>query len=172
MAHERYTRTNQKLFFAGLALEAWRRAEQGPAAEAPGRAQAEREACFFHLYGALLGLCQEITGFYRMPLADATSVERILTREAIGANPSPELGELLEIAGHPDAWVSRLLGEYARLFEPPRAPAQAKQDPAMPLIQAVALGDEEPALTPDEVEGWRRELKAVTLRFRQGMTEW
>jgi len=34
MAHERYTRTNQKLYFAGLALSSWRRAEeqgtQGP----------------------------------------------------------------------------------------------------------------------------------------------
>ena len=31
MAHEPYTRTNQKIFFAGLALESLRKAEAGEA---------------------------------------------------------------------------------------------------------------------------------------------
>ena len=33
--------------------------------------QAEREAALFHLHGALLGLCHEIAGFYRLPQAAA-----------------------------------------------------------------------------------------------------
>ena len=53
MAHELYTRTNQKIYFAGLALENWRRAEEKGAMNAPGLIQAEREASLFHLYGAL-----------------------------------------------------------------------------------------------------------------------
>ena len=32
MANERYTRTNQKLYFAGLALESWRLAQAASAA--------------------------------------------------------------------------------------------------------------------------------------------
>lgn len=172
MANERYTRTNQKLFFAGLSLEAWRRAVADDGLEAPGRVQAEREASLFHLHGALLGLCQEVAGFYRTPQADATAVEAILDRAALEAHPTPELAELLEIAGNPDTWLSELLRHYRRLFEPLRAPAKAKQDPGLPLIEAVSLDTAEPALSPDEVEAWRRELKAVTLRFRQGMTEW
>jgi len=53
MAQELYTRTNQKLFFAGLALESMAKAEQSQAMNAQGLVQAEREAAQFHLYGAL-----------------------------------------------------------------------------------------------------------------------
>lgn len=62
MANERYTRTNQKLYFAGVALDFWRKAEAGRAMNWQAQVQAEREACLFHLYGALLGLCHEIAG--------------------------------------------------------------------------------------------------------------
>ncbi|NON33562.1 DUF6586 family protein, partial [Klebsiella pneumoniae] len=53
MAQELYTRTNQKLFFAGLALESMAKAEQSQAMNAQGLVQAERESALFHLYGAL-----------------------------------------------------------------------------------------------------------------------
>lgn len=36
MAHELYTRTNQKIYFAGLSLEALARAEEGAHHEFPG----------------------------------------------------------------------------------------------------------------------------------------
>ncbi|KTS91775.1 DUF6586 family protein, partial [Pseudomonas parafulva] len=67
MARELYTRTNQKLYFAGLALESMARAEQSQAMNAQGLVQAERESALFHLHGALLGLCHEISGYYRLP---------------------------------------------------------------------------------------------------------
>ena len=67
MANELYTRTNQKIYFAGLSLEALGRAEEGKEMNAIALVQAGREAALFHLYGALLGLCHEIAGFYRLP---------------------------------------------------------------------------------------------------------
>lgn len=167
MANERYTRTNQKIFFAGLALESWR-----AAGGVPGKVQAEREACLFHLYGAVLGLCQEVTGFYRTPQADANAVEAIINAEVLQANPAPELAELLELAQSPSSWLSDLLGHYRMLFEPPRPPAKAKQDPSVPIINAVSLDDEAPELSADQLESWRSELKALALRFRESMTEW
>jgi hypothetical protein len=71
MAHELYTRTNQKIYFAGLALEAMNKASEGRAMNAQALVQAERESAIFHLYGALLGLCHEIAGFYRLSQASA-----------------------------------------------------------------------------------------------------
>ena len=65
-ANELYTRTNQKIYFAGLSLEALGRAEEGKEMNAIALVQAGREAALFHLYGALLGLCHEIAGFYRV----------------------------------------------------------------------------------------------------------
>lgn len=172
MAHELYTRTNQKIYFAGLALESWRRAEDNGAMNAPGVIQAEREACLFHLYGALLGLCHEIAGYYRLPGANAPRVELLLVRSPSNASPSPELAELIELAEHSETWLAHLLKAYAALFEPPRAPAKAKTDPTLPLIEAVSVEEDVPALGRAEVEAWRGNLKELALRFRESLTEW
>ena len=75
MARELYTRTNQKIYFAGLTLEAMRRAESGQALNAQALLQAERESCLFHLYGAALSLCHEIAGYYHVAPANAPRVE-------------------------------------------------------------------------------------------------
>ncbi|NRF49064.1 PasA protein [Pseudomonas stutzeri] len=172
MAHELYTRTNQKIFFAGLSLESWRKAEETASMNSQGLIQAEREACLFHLYGALLGLCHEIAGYYRSPGADAPVVEAFLTRSVLEAAPSPELAELLELSEQPGTWLGQLLAAYRQLFQPPRAPAKAKTDPRQPLIEAVTVEDETPPLTRAELEAWRQNLKGLALRFRESLTEW
>ena len=172
MAHELYTRTNQKIYFAGLSLESWRRVEEKGVLNAPGLIQAEREASLFHLYGALLGLCHEIAGYYRLPNANAARVDLLLTRSPQNASPSPELAELIELAEHSETWLAQLLKAYAALFEPPLPPAKAKTDPAMPLIEAVSLDDETPVLARAEIESWRQNLKELALRLPESLTEW
>lgn len=174
MAHELYTRTNQKIFFAGLALEALGKAEQGQAVNAPAQIQAGRETALFHLYGALLGLCQEIAGYYRLPQAGASRAELLLTPQVLESVAIPELGELIELAQNRHTWLGQLLAAYAALFEPLRAPVKPKGDVTQPIIQAVNLDDEpepEPGLTRDELESWRQSIKSLAVRFRQGMNE-
>ncbi|WP_349573040.1 DUF6586 family protein [Azotobacter salinestris] len=173
MAHELYTRTNQKLYFAGLALASLRQAEESRALNAQAQAMAEREAVLFHLYGALLGLCHEIAGFYRLPEAGSPQVERFLNAELLRAAPGPELAELVELASQPETWLAELLGEYARLFQPPQAPKKTKTDPRLPLIETVSLDEEEatPALSAAQLEQWRQSLKELALRFRESLTE-
>ena len=172
MAHELYTRTNQKIYFAGLALENWRRAEEKGALNAPGLIQAEREASLFHLYGALLGLCHEIAGYYRLPGASAPRPELLLMPSVQGSSSSPELAELIELVEHPETWLAQLLKAYSALFEPPRAPAKTKTDPTMPLIEAVSVDAQVSALAREELEAWRSSLKELALRFRESLTEW
>ncbi|MGA6104296.1 DUF6586 family protein [Pseudomonas solani] len=171
MAHELYTRTNQKLYFAGLALESWRKAEEGRAINAQALVQAEREAALFHLYGALLGLCHEIAGYYRLPEANAPRPEMLLTADVLAAAPSPELSELVELAQQQETWLAELLVAYGALFLPPQAPKKAKVDPTLPLIEAVSVDDEPPALSRATLEEWRQHLKNLALRFREALSE-
>ena len=172
MANERYTRTNQKLYFAGVALDFWRKAEAGRAMNWQAQVQAEREACLFHLYGALLGLCHEIAGYYRLPQADANTVEQLLSAERLAASPSPEMAELVELAQHAETWLAKLLNAYNALFQPPREIVPAKQDVTMPLITAVTLEDEVQPVSVDELEFCRQQLKELALRFRGSLSEW
>lgn len=172
MAHELYTRTNQKLFFAGLALEAMAKARDSRAMNAQGLEQAERESAIFHLYGALLGLCHEIAGYYRLPQASTPRAEDLLSPKVLESIAIPEMGELVELAQHRETWLAQLLASYQALFMPPRAPRKPKGDVTQPLIIAVG-GEEEPeqALTREEMEHWRQQLKSLAIRFREGLSE-
>lgn len=173
MAGELYTRTNQKIFYAGLSLESWRKAEEGRAMNAQALVQAEREATLFHLYGALLGLCHEIAGFYRLPNSSAARAEVLLDRQNLDGAPSPELAELVELAENRQTWLGQLLAAHTELFKPPRPPREPKGDPgASTLIEAVSVGDEPPLLERETLESWRQELKALAQRFRVGLSEW
>ncbi|MCV4288570.1 PasA protein [Pseudomonas capsici] len=172
MAHELYTRTNQKIYFAGLALEALGKAEKGQAINAQALLQAEREAVLFHLYGALLGLCHEIAGFYRLPQANAPRTELLLTQDVLDAVAIPEMAELVELTKNRETWLAQLLSAYSALFEPPRAPKTPKGDVTQAMIVAVNLdSDPEIELTREELEGWRQQLKGLAIRFREGLSE-
>lgn len=174
MARELYTRTNQKIYFAGLALEAMRRAETGHALNAQALLQAEREACLFHLYGGVLSLCHEIAGYYHVAPANAPRVELLLNSTVLATAPSPELAELVELTLQAHSWLAKLLAAYAGLFMPPQAPKVTKVDPTLPLINAINLDEVEaaPELSSAELESWRQPLKALALRFRETLTEW
>jgi hypothetical protein len=172
MAYELYTRTNQKIYFAGLALESMGKAQEGRAMNAQALLQAERESALFHLYGALLGLCHEIAGYYRLPQANAPRAEMLLNQDVLDALAIPEMAELIELAQHGETWLAQLMAAYNALFQPPRAPKKAKGDVTQPLIVAINLDDEpEPELTREELESWRQQLKGLAIRFREGLSE-
>lgn len=172
MAHELYTRTNQKIFFAGLALEAMAKARESGAMNAQGLEQAERESAVFHLYGALLGLCHEIAGFYRLPQANSPRAETLLTPQVLETIAIPEMAELVELAQQRETWLAQLLASYNKLFLPPKAPNKPKGDVTQPLIIAVGAQEPvEPELTREEMESWRQQLKGLAIRFREGLSE-
>jgi hypothetical protein len=176
MAYELYTRTNQKLYFAGLALQALGRAEAGGALNTTALLQADRESALFHLYGALLGLCHEIAGYYRLPHAASPRAETLLDAQASQELAIPEMAELVELAQNPHTWLGRLLSEYAALFRPPQAPKVVKGDvriAVIPLLDLDAKSEEDrvAALSREELESWRQNLKALAIRFREGLSE-
>ena len=172
MAHELYTRTNQKIYFAGLALEAMNKASHGGAMNAQALRQAECESAVFHLYGALLGLCHEITGFYRLPQAHANRVELLLTQDVLDANAIPELAEMVELARAPGTWLAQLVAAHAALYQPLQAPKKVKVDVFQPLIDVVSLEDDvQETLSHETLEQWRQSLKKMALRFRDALNE-
>lgn len=141
MAQELYTRTNQKLFFAGLALESMAKAEQSQAMNAQGLVQAERESALFHLHGALLGLCHEIGGFYRLPVV--ATVEQALADDALNGIAIPEVAEPAG-AGPPARNVVGANAECLCRFVPTTGRQEStKTDVTQPLIQAVNLDEPE-----------------------------
>ena len=105
--------------------------------------QAGRESAMFHLYGALLGLCHEIAGFYRLPQANAPAGgDAADARKCWKSIAIPELAELVELAG-----TANLAGQLLASFGVVHAAAGTAQTQGRrhtAADQAVDLAEEEP----------------------------
>ena len=60
MANEVYTRTNQALYFARLAIESWSEAEASDALSAITMTRYHREHALFHLHRTVLAVAHEV----------------------------------------------------------------------------------------------------------------
>lgn len=169
MANEVYTRTNQALFFARLAVESWAEAAQSDAVNAISQARYHREHAMFHLYRAVLAVAHEVADRYRWPLMDARTVEQVLVSSVADRFPGPELAELTELAQAGDSWLGRLLAGWQQLQLPPKPQESKPQDSALIASSAVTAGREW------SLEDAREAHAALTERlccYREGMLEW
>ena len=96
----------------------------------------------------------------------------MLTRQVLEEKAIPELAELVELACAPHTWLAQLVATHAALYQPLQAPKKVKVDVFQPLIDTVNLEDEAPlGLSRETLEEWRQNLKALAIRFRDGLNE-
>lgn len=157
-----YTRTNQKLYFAGLALKVAAQATD------QGERQAAFEGVVFHLYGALLALCREVADSYRLPEREAVQLEDILCPEVLQRSPNPELAELAVLLEQQGGWLNGLLCVWTGLFSatPPRVSTTVSSD-----LIPVAIEGRMEDLSQEKLQQWRDHIRELALRFRQSLTE-
>lgn len=172
MANEPYTRTNQKMYFAGLVLEQWRQSEAKPAPNQPALEQSLREAALFHLHGAALALGQEIASYYRLPIATADRVSSLVSKQNLEQHPGAELAELVEILYAEDSWLKALVAHYEALQRPVQPSALNKIDPAVQLIGRSSEQEDAAPLARETLSEWREQLKQLIMRLREGLNEW
>lgn len=169
MANEVYTRTNQALFFAGKAINAWHEAADAAALDARTQALYHREHALFHLYRTVLAIVHEVADRYRWPLMELRTVEQALDGEAAKRFPGPELAELSELAREGDTWLGRLLAGWQALHAPP-VPTPAKpQDASLIASSAVPAQAEWSLADADEAA---QALNELVRRYRDGMVEY
>ncbi|WP_339842799.1 DUF6586 family protein [uncultured Halopseudomonas sp.] len=169
MANEVYTRTNQALHFARMAIDAWYEAENSNALSAITMARYHREHALFHLHRGVLAVAHEVADRYRWPLLEVRSLDVMLEPQTSERFPGPEFAELSELAHAPDSWLGRLLRGWDILNLPPR-PEEAKA-PADDLIAVSAVK----ASVDWSLDDAREAHAALTERvacYREGMVEW
>lgn len=164
MANEVYTRTNQSLQFARWALQDWQQAAESTGLDALTRSRYQREHTLLHLQRTLLGLVHEIGERYRWPLLELRTPEQALIPANAERYPSAELGELIELAGRPDSWLSGLLEAWQQLFAAPREEAAAPQ-----LLASTARSVQ---WDPQAAAECIAALADCINRFRSAMQEW
>jgi len=169
MANEVYTRTNQALYFARLAIEAWSEAEESDALSSITMTRYHREHALFHLHRTVLAVAHEVADRYRWPLLEVRALDQMLDPQTAERFPGPELAELSELARAPDSWLGRLLRGWDRLNLPPK-PEEVKA----PTDDLIAVSAARPS-TDWSLADAREAHAALGERincYREGMVEW
>src|SRR5690554_5115314 len=167
MANEVYTRTNQALSFARLALASWEAAAGASGVNSVTQERYHREHVIFHAYRAVLALIHEVAEGYRWPLLDARSVEQVLGGDVVERFPGPELGELVQLAADEASWLAGLLRAWQHLLSPAGGVVQTA---GAKLIASTAAGAGHWDI--DEAQAALDALAAQIERYRQAMQEW
>lgn len=158
------SRTNQKLYFAKMAMQ------QVELATEEAVKQANYEAAVFHLHGTYLAFLQELCRFYKLSpqLASAEAVRLALE---LKGQVSPEVVQIqaLETAGQ---WLQQLQQAFhdCQLVPEPVEP-QPEAELAESLIVRVATISHEHDELP-RLQQWYKQLHTLINEFRREMAEW
>ncbi|WP_027853635.1 DUF6586 family protein [Marinobacterium litorale] len=167
-------RTNQKLSFVRLHLDALSQAHNSNSWNKHGLIESYNESVLFHLKGALEAFIREVGERYDLALeAIHTPVELQSQLEATGQE-SPELNELVLLAGQPNGWLAKLERAYAACWQASDKQAGPQQGQSVSEIHVVQINPDhaQDADLLAEYRDWFAELNRLIERLRAGMQEW
>lgn len=157
-------RTNQKFYFAKIAIQQFEQSDE------TAIKQANIEAAVFHVHGAFLALLQELSRFYKLSSQLATTEAIRVALEAKG-QISPEISQLQAVEGQ-DNWLGQLQATFCE-YQLAADPVEPEPEAELPegLIVRSAMKAEESPLDIANVQMWYKKLHSLVTEFRQEMVE-
>ena len=157
-------RTNQKLYFAKMAMQQLEQATDAAVI------QATYEAGVFHLHGAFLALLQELSRFYKQS-PQLPSAEALRLALDVKGQVSPEIVQIQQVES-PDQWLGQLQQAFhdCQLAPEPPEPQPEAELPDS-LILRVTTAAAEPASELERLQRWYKHLQTMINDFRREMVE-
>ncbi|MBV1786519.1 hypothetical protein KQ940_00440 [Marinobacterium sp. D7] len=168
-------RTNQKLGFVRLHLDALVRAQDSTAWNKHGIIESYNESVLFHLKGAVHAFIREIGERYRLDVSAIDGVADLQAQFESTGQESPELNEMEQLAASPGSWLARLERAYLACWSASAErskPADARQSLSEIHIVQVNPDHAEDGVLLTEFQQWYSELNALIDRQRSAMLEW
>ena len=156
-------RTNQKFYFAKMAMQQIEQAVDEPSK------QANYEAAVFHLHGAFLAFLQELSRFYKLSPQLGTTEAIRLALDAKG-QVSPEISQLQAVED--GGWLGELQQAFADCqLAPEPVEIQPEAELAEGLIMRAVTNPVEPEPVEQCLKAWHTQLQRLFSEFRQEMVE-
>ncbi len=158
---------NQKLAFAGVLLAQSQSSDQSALSE-----QACLESACFQLYAAYRLYLRELAYQYALPDQAFESAEQLQQVFFEDQRMSPEVGEVMELLGRRNSWLTTLLLSYGQLFEPSgneTAVISAQDEANANVINAIQLDVK--ALSAERLKASLSSFHELLQRHRQSMQE-
>ncbi|HNP02477.1 MAG TPA: hypothetical protein PKN43_06815, partial [Agitococcus sp.] len=139
-------RTNQKFYFAKMAMQQIEQAVDEPSK------QANYEAAVFHLHGAFLAFLQELSRFYKLSPQLGTTEAIRLALDAKG-QVSPEISQLQAVED--GGWLGELQQAFADCqLAPEPVEVQPEAELAEGLIMRAVTNPVEPEPVEQRLKAW------------------
>lgn len=167
-------RTNQKLNFVRLHLDALQAAQASTAWSKHALIESYQESVLFHLVSAYSSLLREIAERYQLDVETITTLDELAAGFERSGFESPELNELLQLEANQDSWLHCLQKAYAACW--------CATDKARPSVAAASRSEiQVMQINPDhagdadvfsEYQGWLANMRQLVEKMREGMQEW
>ncbi|WP_432694887.1 DUF6586 family protein [Marinobacterium sp. YM272] len=169
------SRTNQKLSFVRLHLEALEHAQHSNSWNKHGLVESYNESVLFHLIGAVRSFLREIGERYRLDVEAVHTIADLQKLLETTGQESPEVNELAQLAESPAGWINSLNRAYAGCWSATdKHLKRSDSSQSLSEIHVVQVNpdhSEDPQLLV-EYRQWFNELDGLVERLRSSMLEW
>lgn len=166
-------RTNQKLNFVRLHLEALQASQDSNSWSKHALIESYQESVLFHLVSAYSSLLREIAERYQIDVDSVTSVHDLVRGFEKSGFESPELNQLLHLEADPHNWLHKLQKAYAACWRAvdKETPSHAASQSEIQVMQVNPnhQGDKDVFI---EYQEWLGEMRSLVEKLREGMQEW
>jgi hypothetical protein len=175
MSNVYLVRTNQKINFARIHMDALAEAHESTGWSKHAEIESYNESVLFHLASAYGAFLREVAEKYRFDpalVAGLSDLERLL--EGSGQE-SPELSELNALEKNEASWLHKMLAAYNACWKAAdNQTATANDKVSISEIHVIQINpnhaEDKDILA--EYKGWLNEFRALVERLRADMQEW
>ncbi|SEQ37937.1 hypothetical protein SAMN03080615_01289 [Amphritea atlantica] len=168
------TRTNQKLNFTRIHLDALKVAQESTGWSKHALIDSYNESVLFHMVSAYSSLLREIAEQYRFDANRITKLSQLTEQMEAQGLEAPEVAELQQLHDDTNSWLHHLLAAYKACWRAEEHNQSAGQAESVSEIHVMQINPDhaEDADILREYQSWFNQFKMLVERLRAGMQEW
>ncbi|MBR9868651.1 MAG: hypothetical protein GYB20_16155 [Oceanospirillales bacterium] len=168
------TRTNQKLNFTRIHLDALKVAQESTGWSKHALIDSYNESVLFHMVSAYSSLLREIAEQYRFDANRISKLSQLTEQMETQGLEAPEVAELQQLHDDSDSWLHHLLAAYKGCWRAEDHGQSAGQAESVSEIHVMQINPDhaEDADILLEYQSWFNQFKLLVERLRAGMQEW
>jgi len=167
-------RTNQKLNFARLHIDALKGAVDSTGWNKHALIESYNESVLFHLVSAYDAFLREIAELYRLDTEHLKGYRSLVQELESSGQESPEIGEIVKLEADELSWLHKLLAAYEACWHGSDQRSAVTATSSVSEIHVLQVNPDhaEDADIIVELENWLISLRELVERLRSGMQEW
>jgi len=167
-------RTNQKLNFARIHLEALKEAQSSTGWSKHALIESYNESVLFHLASAYDSFLREIAELYRIDTETFVGYRALIQQFEASGFEGAELNELAQLERDDTCWLHKMLAAYEACWHGTDKRSAVTETSSVSEIHVVQVNPDhaEDGQIIIEYERWLDEMRTLIERLRTGMQEW